>query len=132
MMRRTRLLIAAVVVVAALIYVIIGGIRGAVVYYITPSELLAQAERAREKTIRVGGQVVPGSKTWDPATQELRFRLTDGSVTVAVQYHGAPPGLFTEGQGAIVEGTWDPAGVVRARSIIVKHSEEYAPPTPRP
>ena len=132
MMRRTRLFIAAVVVVAALIYVIIGGIRGAVVYYITPSELLAQAEQAREKTIRVGGRVVPGSKTWDPATQELRFRLTDGSAIVAVRYHGAPPGLFTEGQGAIVEGTWDQAGVVRARSIIVKHSEEYGPPTPRP
>ncbi len=131
MMRRTRLLIAAGVVAAALIYVIIGGIRVASVYYITPSELLAQTAQVQGRTIRVGGQVVPGSKTWDSITQELRFRMTDGSATVAVQYHGAPPGLFTEGQGAIVEGTWDPAGVVRARSIIVKHSEEYAPPTPR-
>ncbi len=130
-MRRTRLLIAAAIVAAALVYVIIGGIRGAVVYYITPSELLAQPA-APDTAIRLGGQVVPGSKVWNPATQELRFRLTDGSATVAVEYRGAPPGLFTEGQGAIVEGIWDPAGVVRARSIIVKHSEEYAPPSPRP
>ncbi len=131
-MKRTRLLVAAVVVVAALVYVVVGGIRGAIVYYITPSELLAQGEGARGKSIRLGGQVVPGSKVWTPATQELRFRLTDGKATVAVHYRGAPPGLFTEGQGAIVEGTWVPGGEVQARSIIVKHSEEYKPPTPRP
>lgn len=130
-MRRTRLLIAAGLVLGALVYVIIGGIRGAVVFYITPSELLAQDDAGGTKVLRLGGQVVPGSRVWNAATQDLRFRLTDGTATVAVEYRGAPPALFTEGQGAIVEGTWE-GGVVRARSIIVKHSEEYAPPTPRP
>lgn len=131
-MRRTRLLLATALVLAALVYVVIGGIRGAVVFYITPGELLAQGAAAQGKAVRVGGQVVPGSKTWNPATQELAFRLTDGTTTVPVQYRGAPPALFTEGQGAIVEGIVEAGGLVLARSIIVKHSEEYAPPTRRP
>lgn len=131
-MRRIRLLLAAAVVLAALVYVVVGGIRGAVVYYLTPSELLAQEERATQRVVRVGGLVVPGSKVWDPATRRLQFRLTDGSATVTVQYVGAPAGLFREGQGAIAEGIWEPGGVLRARSIIVKHSEEYAPPSPPP
>lgn len=131
-MRRIRLLIAAAVVVAALLYLIVGGIRGSIVYYITPSELLAQGEGARGKTIRLGGQVQPGSKIWNPNTQELRFLLADGSASIPVHYRGAPPGLFSEGQGAVVEGTWEAHGIFMARSIIVKHSEEYAPPSPRP
>jgi cytochrome c-type biogenesis protein CcmE len=131
-MRGTRILLAAALVLAALVYVVAGGIRDALVYYLTPGELLAQGERAVKRPVRVGGLVVPGSKVWDPATRQLRFRLTDGSATVTVQYFGAPPGLFREGQGAIVEGTWDPGGVLRARSIVVKHSEEYAPPSPGP
>ncbi|HEV8339241.1 MAG TPA: cytochrome c maturation protein CcmE [bacterium] len=131
-MRRARLLLAAGVVAAALVYLIIGGIRGAVVYYITPGELLAQGPAAAGKTLRIGGQVQPGSRSWDPATQELRFILTDGNASVPVRHIGAPPGLFTEGQGAIVEGTLAADGLFQARSIIVKHSEEYRPPTPAP
>jgi cytochrome c-type biogenesis protein CcmE len=131
-MRRLRLLIAAVVVIAALLYLIIGGIRTSIVYYITPSELLAQGEVARGKTIRLGGQVQPGSKVWDPNTQELRFTLTDGTAGIPVIHRGTPPGLFSEGQGAVVEGTFQPHAIFMARSIIVKHSEEYAPPSPRP
>lgn len=131
-MRRLRLLIAAAVVIAALLYLIIGGIRTSIVYYITPSELLAQGEGARGKTIRLGGQVQPGSKVWNPTTQELRFTLTDGTASVQVIHRGTPPGLFSEGQGAVVEGTFEPHAIFMARSIIVKHSEEYAPPSPRP
>jgi len=129
-MKRTRLLLAAAIVGAALIYLIIGGLRGSIVYYLTPSELRAQSQADPDRTIRLGGQVAPGSKQWNPSALELRFVLTDGKVSVPVHHRGAPPDLFTEGQGAIVEGTVGPDGVFEARSIIVKHSEEYKPPTP--
>jgi len=130
--RRARLLTAAAVVAAGLVYLIIGGIRGAVVYYVTPGELLAQGAAAQGKSLRVGGLVRPGSRTWDAATQQLRFVLTDGAAAIPVRYTGAPPGLFTEGQGAIVEGTLDRDGTFQARTIIVKHTQEYRPPTPAP
>ncbi len=128
-MRRTRLIMAAGVVLVAFVYLIIGGLRGAIVYYITPSELLAQGGSAIGKTLRLGGQVAPGSKQWNASSLELRFRLTDGTASVLVDHRGAPPDLFTEGQGAVVEGSYAPEGVFHATSIIVKHSEEYGPPT---
>ncbi len=127
-MRRTRLIVAAAIVLVAFIYLLIGGLRGAIVYYITPSELLARGGSAIGKTIRLGGQVAPGSKQWDPTSLDLRFRLTDGTASVLVDHRGAPPDLFTEGQGAVVEGRYGPDRVFHATSIIVKHSEEYKPP----
>lgn len=127
-MKRTRLLIAAGLVVGGLLYLLIGGLRGAVVYYVTPSELLAQTPAPAGKSLRLGGQVAKGSKQWAGDTLDLRFVLTDGKASVPVHYRGAPPDLFTEGQGAIVEGTYTAAGMFEARSIIVRHSEEYRPP----
>lgn len=127
-MKRARLVLAAVVVVGALLYLIIGGIRGAIVYYTTPSELMAQGASAAGRSLRLGGQVAPGSKRWNAQTLDLRFVLTDGVASVPVVHHGAPPDLFTEGQGAVVEGTYGSDGIFTARSIIVKHSEQYAPP----
>jgi cytochrome c-type biogenesis protein CcmE len=130
--KRTRLVLAAVLVVGALLYLIIGGIRGAIVYYTTPSELLAQGPGALGRSLRLGGQVAPGSKQWNANTLELRFVLTDGTASVPVVHRGAPPDLFTEGQGAVVEGTYGADGVFVARAVIVKHSEEYAPPPVSP
>lgn len=127
-MKRIRLILAAVIVVGALVYLILGGIRGAIVYYATPSELSAQGHSAVGRTTRLGGQVVPGSPRWNAGTLELRFVLTDGKTSVPVVHHGAPPDLFTEGQGAVVEGALGADGVFIARSIVVKHSEEYGPP----
>ncbi len=129
-MRRARLLIAAGIVLAAFVYLIVGGLRGAIVYYITPSELLAQGESGIGKTVRLGGQVAEGSKQWNPSSLVLRFRLTDGHVSVPVDHQGTPPDLFTEGQGAVVEGRFGADGVFHATSIVVKHSEDYKPPAP--
>ncbi len=128
-MKRARLLIAAGVVVVGLVYLIVGGIRNAIVYYITPSELVSQGTAAYGKVLRLGGLVAPGSKRWDGNSLELRFMLTDGTASVLVDHRGTPPDLFTEGQGAVVEGRYGSDGVFHATSIIVKHSEEYKPPT---
>lgn len=129
-MRRIRLLLAAAVVVVAFVYLIVGGLRGAIVYYVTPTELLAQGNAATGKIVRLGGQVAPGSKQWNAASRELRFRLGDGSTSILVEHQGTPPDLFTEGQGAVVEGTYGTDGIFHATSIVVKHSEEYKPPPP--
>ncbi len=98
------------------------------VYYLTPTE-------ARERKIapgtsaRLGGQVERGSLQYDPVTRDLRFVLTDGTTRVTVVGSGAPPALLREGAGAVVEGSFDPAGTFRATSVIAKHDERYAPPS---
>jgi cytochrome c-type biogenesis protein CcmE len=38
--------------------------------------------------------------------------------------------MFTEGTGAVVEGTWTPDGVFRSHNLMVKHSNEYRAPHP--
>ena len=58
---RTILIAGAVVVVAAFAYLLSGKIGSNLVYFYTPSELLAQGEKAYGAPVRLGGQVVPGS-----------------------------------------------------------------------
>ena len=75
--------------------------------------------------------VAPGSLKWEPKTVELDFTLSDGQATVPVRHKGAPPDLFAEGRGAVVEGTWSGDGYFQASLIMAKHSEEYKAPHDR-
>lgn len=127
MTKKTKLLLGAVVMASTLGYLIIGGIREAAVYYITPTELKEKGPATTDRAFRLGGMVVSGSRRWDPQTLKLTFRLSDGKEQVAVEYVGSPPDLFKEGSGAIVEGKYM-NGLFQADTILAKHSEEYRPP----
>jgi cytochrome c-type biogenesis protein CcmE len=128
MIRRRRLLVGAGVIGLALGALVLTGIRQSVVYFVTPSELLAAPERATGRAYRLGGMVVQGSLRQDPGTREHRFLLTDGKASVPVFHRGIPPDLFGEGRGAVVEGTLGPDGTFQAATIMAKHSEEYRAP----
>ena len=52
----------------------------------------------------------------------------DGKNTVFVHSSGAPPQMFREGIGVVVEGTMSKAGVFESRRLMVKHSNEYRAP----
>ena len=56
---------------------------------------------------------------------DLSFALTDGKSTVPVRHKGAPPDLFGESRGAVVEGSRTSDGYFKAALIMAKHSEEY-------
>jgi cytochrome c-type biogenesis protein CcmE len=45
-----------------------------------------------------------------------------------VRYSGILPDLFREGQGVIVQGKLDDAGVFNASQVLAKHDENYMPP----
>ena len=97
--------------------------------YITPEKTLAATKLVtRGKAYRLGGMVKPGTLRWDPRSLDLSFTLSDGLAAVPVRHHGAPPDLFGEGRGAVVEGTWTPDGYFKAGLIMAKHSEEYKAP----
>ena len=72
--------------------------------------------------------VEPGSVQWDPGTQHLAFRITDGAATVFVDGQGAPPQMFREGIGVVVEGKMGGDGTFRTHEVMVKHNNEYRPP----
>ncbi|MCI0548257.1 MAG: cytochrome c maturation protein CcmE [Candidatus Rokubacteria bacterium] len=126
MIRRRRFIVGGVVILAALGYLIYSGVSQSLVYFVTPSELLAAPVAG--KTYRLGGMVQPGTLRWDPTTLGLTFALSDGKASVPVRHRGTPPDLFAEGRGAVVEGRWEPDGHFQAGLIMAKHSEEYKAP----
>jgi cytochrome c-type biogenesis protein CcmE len=124
--RKTKFIAGGVVILAAVAYLVFAGVSQSVVYFVTPSEL--QAAPVAGKAYRLGGMVKPGSLKWTPQTLDLAFTLSDGQGSVAVRHRGAPPDLFAEGRGAVVEGTWTADGYFKAGLIMAKHSEEYKAP----
>ena len=106
-------------------------IEGATSYFNSPTEAiekLAKKQLAPGKQFRLGGVVKPGSYLRGQGFA-ARFDVTDGNGTVQVIYDGKDklPDLFKEGQGVIVYGTLDQAGVFKADSVLAKHDERYMP-----
>jgi cytochrome c-type biogenesis protein CcmE len=127
--RRSRwpVLLAMGLIVAVLGYLALSGMSNALVYYRTPTELLALGESAIGQSVRLGGLVKPGSVE-GPAT-DLTFVLTDGTNEMTVHSTVAPTTSFREGIGAVVEGEMTTAGVFEATQVIVKHDENYVAPS---
>lgn len=127
MARGKRFLIGGVIILAALAYITYGGMKDAVVYFVTPTELKAKERGSADKFLRMGGMVVAGSLQKDVKNLTYRFELTDGAASVPVFFKGIPPDLFTEGKGAVVEGRLGADGIFQASTIMAKHAEEYSP-----
>lgn len=120
-----------ILVLVAVVVVVIGflafsSIGNALVYYLTPTELLDRGEAAVGETVRLGGLVEAGSVS-GPAT-DLRFVLADRENGIEIHSTVAPTRSFREGSGAVVEGRLGADGVFEATNVIVKHDENYEVP----
>ena len=116
------------VVLVVVAYLAFSSIGNALVYYLTPTELLARGEAGVGQTVRLGGVVATGSVS-GPAT-DLTFAITDGDAEITVHSTVAPTRSFREGTGAVVEGALGADGVFEATQVIVKHDENYVAPEP--
>lgn len=128
MTRRQSALVAVIVVLGAFAWLLYGNLDKNIVFFLTPQELLAKGVDAYEVPVRLGGQVKPGSVQWDAKTLDLRFAITDGTGEIAVRSKGAPPQMFRDGMGVVVEGRYERSGLFQATNLLVKHSNEYHPP----
>jgi cytochrome c-type biogenesis protein CcmE len=115
-------------IVGALAFLIAGGLRENVVYFLTPSELMARGAEIVDQPMRLGGQIKPGSVEWNAEARDLRFVVQDSLQEVPVRSTGAPPAMFQEGIGVIVEGRYREEGIFESTNLMVKHSNEYEPP----
>jgi cytochrome c-type biogenesis protein CcmE len=129
-MKRPWILAGAVVILAVFAWLLFGGLQKNVVFFLTPQELLAKGNEGVGVPVRLGGQVKPGSLKWDAKALDLRFTVTDGAREIQVHSTGAPPQMFREGMGVIVEGRVGAGGVFDATNLMVKHSNEYRAPKP--
>jgi cytochrome c-type biogenesis protein CcmE len=129
-MKRGWIIGGAAVIVAVFAWLLFGGLQRNVVFFLTPQELLAKGTDGVGVPVRLGGQVKPGSVKWDAQSLDLRFTVTDGAREMQVHSTGAPPQMFRDGMGVVVEGRVGAGGVFEATGLMVKHSNEYRPPKP--
>jgi cytochrome c-type biogenesis protein CcmE len=95
-------------------------------YYVTPSEVIADPNTAG-KSFRLGGMVKQGSVQRAEGSMEVRFVATDFEHDMPVSYTGVLPDLFREGQGVIARGKIVD-GTFVAEEVLAKHDEKYMPP----
>lgn len=117
-----------VVVGISLAWMVSRGLPSSVVYFITPTELVASGDDGVGARYRLGGLVAPGSVR--QVGSEVRFILTDETSRVSVSHRGDTPGLFRAGIGVVLEGVYGKDGTFRSDLMMIKHSEEYRPPVP--
>jgi cytochrome c-type biogenesis protein CcmE len=126
--RRIFLVAALLVGAGALGFVAFGNMGESLVYYWDPTQLNENRDKAEGAVVRLGGVVKAGTVVWKPETSALSFDVTDNKNTVHVEASGAPPQMFREGIGIVVEGQLDASGVFRSDRLMVKHSNEYKAP----
>ncbi|HZU13749.1 MAG TPA: cytochrome c maturation protein CcmE [Chloroflexota bacterium] len=130
-MRRSSraLIVGGLVIAAALAFILYQGLSNNLVYYITPSELLARGAAAQGQDFRLGGQVRPGSVHVSHGMHTVTFILQDPRGAVHVISEGIPPPMFRAGAGVVVEGIYR-GDIFNATTLMVKHCATYRPPTP--
>lgn len=116
-------------IAAVLVFLAVGGIGKNLIYYWSPSELVSAGDEAHGATVRLGGVVAPGSVVRSADGLELVFTVVDGAGQVPVRARAVPPAMFREGIGVVVEGRLSDAGVFETERLMVKHDNEYQPPS---
>ena len=97
-----------------------------ILYFKTPSEIFMNSPTDGNSMIRVGGMVKKDSIR--QSNKEIKFILTDYEKELIVVYSGTVPNLFSEEQGAVVEGILNDKKYLIADRILAKHDENYMPP----
>ena len=128
-MTRSRLFLILALGAAAIGFAILAGsgISRNLVYYWSPTDLTHAGDKAYGATIRLGGQVAPGSIRMGNGSS-LDFDVTDRQTTVHVKSNGVPPQMFREGIGVVVEGTMLRDGYFQSDRLMVSHNNEYRAP----
>ena len=112
-------------VLAAAVGLVATALRDEIVFFYTPTEVLAQGKAQPGQRIRLGGLVKDGSVAKDG--QRVAFAVTDTETDIPVTYVGILPDLFREGQGVVTEGVVGTDGVFAADTVLAKHDENYMP-----
>lgn len=113
--------------VAAAAILVFSAIGENMLYFFSPTQV-KNGEAPSDRTLRVGGLVVPGSIKRDGGSLAVSFDVTDNRERLTVRYTGILPDLFREGQGIVAIGSMNPDGSFDAEQVLAKHDEKYMPP----
>lgn len=126
---KVKYIVGGMVIIGLIAYLIISSISSAGAYYREVGEVLAQRDALTGKNLRVSGNIISESVTYDAAKLDLNFLITDpkdATQQLAVYFHGVKPDQITRpGSSAIVEGSLGPNGVVQANNLLLKCPSRY-------
>ena len=88
--------------------------------FYTPSQI-AKGLIASDQSFRLGGQIKKGTIKQNADNSQVAFVVSDPQHNVLVEYEGALPDLFREGQSVVIEGHLDQAGIMQAKRVLTKH-----------
>lgn len=113
------------VVLFGAVLLVTTALRDRIVFFYTPTDIIAEAKASSGQRIRLGGLVKEGSV--ERNGELVSFAVTDTEAAIPVTFTGILPDLFREGQGVVTEGTLGDDGMLRADTVLAKHDENYIP-----
>lgn len=113
------------IILGALGWLAVGGISDTKTYYKTISELNQMGEQAKDKRLRVGGDVAANSIVRDGAN--VTFTMAQEKLQLKVVYEGTEPlpDTFKPGAQALADGKLGADGVFHAKKIQAKCASKY-------
>jgi cytochrome c-type biogenesis protein CcmE len=131
-MKNGRFLVGLVGVALVVTYLVWTGVSETMVYYVTPTELLAKVDADpsfREVGVKVSGKLVPGSYSKGEGELLHRFEVMDlenNEVRFPVEYRDPLPDTFHGVDVQVVlEGRFDERGVFQATTVLTKCGSRY-------
>lgn len=127
--RKQRLVVVLSIVIASTLVVGLGAysMRNFADFFYPVSKIVS-GEAPKNKAIRAGGCVVPGSIVSASDRLHTEFVISDGMAQLKVVYDGLLPDIFGDGEAAVVNGKVGDDGVFVATQVLAKHDENYVPP----
>jgi cytochrome c-type biogenesis protein CcmE len=130
-MKNGRFYVGLVGVALIVTYLVWTGISDTMVYYLTPTELLAKVEKDPSfhgVGVKVSGKVVPGSYQRGDEDFVHHFEVHDlehPDVVFPVVYRNVLPDTFTDETEVVLEGRYGEDGVFEAKTLLTKCGSRY-------
>lgn len=119
--------IAGGVIALAVAYLVVQGLQGATVYFLTVSELQAKGPAAQNQLLRVSGTLIPGSLTREADGLAVDFLIADPAAAkpLTVTYKGGQvPDTMADASASnieiVAEGKLNAAGTFAATDVLAK------------
>lgn len=131
MKKNGRFLIGLAGVALVVSYLIWTGVSETMVYYLTPTELVARVAEDpsfHEVGVKVSGRVVPGTYEEGAGELEHHFVVRDleaEDVRFPVVYRDILPDTFTDEVEVVLEGRFREDGVFEATTVLTKCGSRY-------
>jgi len=128
--QRLLVILVSLILITGALFLILNNSKKNIVFFYTPSELLEliNADIKINQKFRIGGFVKQNSvKRISTTNHHITFIVTDNKNNIVVEYEGILPDLFSEGQGAVIEGMLGKNNILNAEKVFAKHDENYMP-----